>query len=146
MDGKTKAIVAHITLIGWVIALVLNSSEKDELASYYIRQLLGLYIFGLVLSFIPILGWILNIVVFVFWIMSLIGSIQEKRRKPQLSGNIFRNGLRHCETKKDRKFNACLFSKNYLFPVNMLPIFLLFFISEFFNHVEPEFILRFVEP
>lgn len=34
MDGKTKAIVAHITIIGWIIALVINSSEKDEFASY----------------------------------------------------------------------------------------------------------------
>lgn len=42
MDGKTKAIVAHITWIGWIIALILNSSEKDEIASFFIRQLLGL--------------------------------------------------------------------------------------------------------
>jgi hypothetical protein len=29
MDGKTKAIVAHIYWIGWVIALILNSNDKD---------------------------------------------------------------------------------------------------------------------
>jgi hypothetical protein len=34
MDGKTKAIVAHITIIGWIIALVINSNDKDEFASY----------------------------------------------------------------------------------------------------------------
>lgn len=34
MDGKTKAIIAHITIIGWIIAIVLNSSEKDEFASF----------------------------------------------------------------------------------------------------------------
>ncbi|MGC9352511.1 MAG: hypothetical protein ACP5D9_01670, partial [Mariniphaga sp.] len=71
MDGKTKAIVAHITIIGWIIALVLNSNEKDEFASYYIRQLLGIYLLGLVLTFIPIIGWLVSIVVLVFWILSL---------------------------------------------------------------------------
>ncbi len=89
MDGKTKAIVAHITLIGWIIALVLNSNEKDEFASYYIRQLLGLYLLGLVLSFIPVLGWLLNIVVFAFWIMSLIGAVQNEKKETPLVGKYF---------------------------------------------------------
>ena len=91
MDGKTKAIVAHITLIGWIIALVINSNEKDEFASYYIRQLLGLYLVGLVLSFIPILGWLLNIVVFVFWIMSLIGAVQNEKKETPLVGKYFQD-------------------------------------------------------
>jgi len=91
MDGKTKAIVAHITFIGWIIALVLNSSEKDEFASYYIRQLLGLYLLGLVLTFIPFVGWILNIVVFVFWILSLIGSIQGELKETPVVGKYFQD-------------------------------------------------------
>jgi len=59
MDGKTKAIVAHITIIGWIVAIVINSNDKDEFAGYYIRQLL-------VLSIIPVIGWALSIVIFVF--------------------------------------------------------------------------------
>ncbi|HDR52770.1 MAG TPA: hypothetical protein ENN90_14325 [Mariniphaga anaerophila] len=91
MDGKTKAIVAHITFIGWIIALVLNSSEKDEFASFYIRQLLGLYLLNLVLWIIPIVGWILNIVVFVFWILSLIGSIQGEKKETPVVGKYFQD-------------------------------------------------------
>ncbi len=89
MDGKTKAIVAHITLIGWIIALVFNSNEKDEFASYYIRQLLGLYLLNLVLWMIPVIGWLLNIVVFVFWIMSLVGSIQGEKKETPIVGKYF---------------------------------------------------------
>ncbi len=37
MDAKTKAIVAHLTPIGWIIALVINMGQKEEMASYYIR-------------------------------------------------------------------------------------------------------------
>lgn len=89
MDGKTKAIVAHITIIGWIIALVLNSSDKDEFASYYIRQLLGIYLLGLVLSFIPVIGWLASVIVLVFWILSLIGAIQGEKKETPLVGNYF---------------------------------------------------------
>ncbi len=91
MDGKTKAIVAHITWIGWVIALVVNSSDKDELASFYIRQLLGLYLFSIVISFIPIVnifGWIIT---FIFWIISLIGAINGEQKLIPLVGKLFQD-------------------------------------------------------
>lgn len=91
MDGKTKAIVAHITIIGWIIALVINSNEKDEFASYYIRQTLGIYLLGIVLSIIPIInifGWI---VVFVLWLLSLIGAIQNERKETPVVGKYFQD-------------------------------------------------------
>lgn len=89
MDGKTKAIVAHLWLIGWVIALVLNMNDKDELASFYIRQLLGLFLASLVLMFIPVVGWLLNIVIFVFWIISLIGAVNGEKKEIPLLGKYF---------------------------------------------------------
>lgn len=91
MDGKTKAIVAHIFWIGWVIALVVNSSEKDEIASYYIRQLLGLYLFSLVISFIPvvnIIGWIITLV---FWIISLLGAVNGEQKEIPWIGAYFQD-------------------------------------------------------
>jgi uncharacterized membrane protein len=91
MDGKTKAIVAHITIIGWIIALVINSNEKDEFASYYIRQLLGIYLAGLILTLIPVIGWIVSIMVFVFWILSLIGSIQGEKKETPWLGKYFQD-------------------------------------------------------
>ena len=91
MDGKTKAIVAHITWIGWLIALVINSSEKDELASFYIRQMLGLWLFSLVISFIPVInvvGWIITLV---FWIISLIGAINGEMKEIPWVGKLFQD-------------------------------------------------------
>ena len=89
MDGKAKAIVAHIYWIGWVIALVMNSNDKDELASFYIRQLLGLFLFSIVIAIIPvvnILGWILTLV---FWIISLIGAIKGEKKEVPWVGKYF---------------------------------------------------------
>ena len=39
MNSKAKAILAHITIIGWIIALILNMKDKDEFTSFYVRQL-----------------------------------------------------------------------------------------------------------
>ncbi|MGM0649740.1 MAG: DUF4870 domain-containing protein [Bacteroidota bacterium] len=89
MDGKTTAIIAHITLIGWIIAIVINSNEKNEFASYYIRQLLGLFLAALVLGWIPIIGWLLSIGIFVFWLISLIGAVQGEKKEVPLVGHYF---------------------------------------------------------
>lgn len=90
MDGKTKAIVAHITLIGWIIALVLNSQEKDEYASFYIRQMLGLIILNLV-WIIPILGWIVGLAVLVLWVMSIIGAASGEQKLLPVVGQYFQD-------------------------------------------------------
>jgi len=98
MDAKTKAIVAHLTPIGWIIALVINMGQKEEMASYYIRQTLGLYLasFALgILNSIPVLGWIIwavgGIIVFVFWLMSLIWSISGEIKPVPWVGQLFQD-------------------------------------------------------
>lgn len=91
-DGKNIAIIAHITLIGWIIALIMNSGDKKtEFGSFYIRQVLGLGLLGIVFSFIPIIGWILNIVLFVFWIMSLVGALGGKETPTPALGDYFQD-------------------------------------------------------
>ena len=91
-DGKNVAIIAHMTLIGWIIALVMNSSNKSDFGSFYIRQMLGLLLLG-VLSFIPIpfLGVIIWILVVVLWIMSLIGAMGGTKKPVFLLGEQFQS-------------------------------------------------------
>lgn len=91
MDGKTKAIVAHITWVGWLIALIVNSSQKDEITSFYIRQLLGLYLFGLVITFVPVINIIGWIIVLIFWIMSLISAINGEMKELPVVGKYFQD-------------------------------------------------------
>ena len=92
MDAKTKAIVAHITLIGWIIALVVNQNEnKEEFTSFYIRQMLGLILLSIVLSFIPfvnLFGWI---IAFVLWLLSLIGAASGETKLTPIVGEYFQD-------------------------------------------------------
>jgi len=94
MDDKTKSIVAHITLIGWVIALVMNQSDKGENTSFYLRQNLGLYIIAIVGSVlgmftISIIGTIISIAVLVLWVLSLLGALSGEKKTTPVVGDMF---------------------------------------------------------
>jgi hypothetical protein len=102
MDAKLKAIVSHITPIGWIIALVINSGNKEEYASYYIRQNLGLILVGIALGIvgvIPVLGWIIDIVgsviLFIFWLMSLIWSVSGEMKPVPWLGTAFQTWFKN---------------------------------------------------
>jgi hypothetical protein len=90
-SGKTVAIIAHLTFIGWIIAIIMNSSNKTEIGSFYIRQTLGIFLLLIVTSFIPLInlvGWLLGVVL---WIVSLIGSINGNQKPVFLVGEYFQN-------------------------------------------------------
>ncbi len=94
-DGKTTAIISYLWIIGLVIAFVMNSSKKDEFASYHIRNMIGLCAFGLGNS---ILGWVgapgfliwgIQIILFVLWILGFIGAIQGEKKEIPIVGAYF---------------------------------------------------------
>jgi len=88
-EDRTVAILAYITLIGFIIAIVMHSGKKTTLGAFHLRQILGLFITGLVLwlpgiiiSLIPFVNFIMlllwpaiGITLFVFWIMGLISAV-----------------------------------------------------------------------
>lgn len=90
-DGKNVAIIAHITLIGWIIAIVMNSSNKNEFSSFYIRQVLGIFLLLLVSSFIPFVNLVAWLVALIMWIMSLIGAIGGEKKEVFLLGSQFQS-------------------------------------------------------
>lgn len=94
--GKTRAIIAHITLIGWIIALVQNNGDdKNEFASFYIRQMLGLiciaFAGSILSSIIPIVGMIVHILAIVIWILSLIGALNGEKKPTPIIGDMFQD-------------------------------------------------------
>jgi len=108
---KTVGIVAYMTLIGWIIALVMNGDKKGEEKSFnafHIRQMLGLIIFsfggsivfmilGFILIWIPGLGALLLLLLqlglfgglLALWIMGVIAASNgEKKPVPVIGGVI----------------------------------------------------------
>ncbi|WP_179349334.1 YtxH domain-containing protein [Winogradskyella pacifica] len=88
-DGKNVAIIAHITFIGWIIAIVMNSSNKTEFGSFYIRQMLGLVLIAVVSSWIPIINLIMWLVLLIAWIMSIIAALGGEMKPTFLFGKQF---------------------------------------------------------
>lgn len=73
MTNKTLAIVAYITIIGWLIAYFQykNNADKNPLVRYHLGQALGIIIFGVVLAIA--IGIISSIIPSLSSILSLAG-------------------------------------------------------------------------
>jgi uncharacterized membrane protein len=101
-EGKTRGLIAHMTFIGWIIAIVQNN-PKNDFASFYIRQMLGLIIMAagiqilsMMFMFIPVLGLVLywifllaSLGVVALWVMSLIGAVNGKKELTPIVGEYF---------------------------------------------------------
>ncbi len=100
-QDKTIAIVAYLTIIGLVVALVLNNEKKDLFAKYHIRQSLGLVLTSIALSLInviPVLGWIVSMVgafVLLFmWIMGLLNAVNGREKPVPILGEKYEEWLK----------------------------------------------------
>lgn len=84
MDAKTTSIIAYVTWIGLIIALVAGDREG---AKFHLNQALVISLFGL-LTWIPFIGWIWGVFIFVCWIIGLIAAINQEEKEVPLIGKI----------------------------------------------------------
>src|SRR5690606_42021255 len=81
-NGKTVAIIAYITLIGWIIALIMNNGNKTALGTYHVRQSLGIICVGVILNIlasildISIISCIVWSGVLVLWVLGIMSAVQ----------------------------------------------------------------------
>lgn len=84
MDAKVTSVVAYLTWIGLLIAILAGDKEG---AKFHINQALVIFLFAL-LSLIPCVGWIWGIFVLICWIMGLIAAINQEEKQVPLIGGI----------------------------------------------------------
>lgn len=100
-EGKTMAIISYITIIGTLIAFILNQNKHNYFASFHIRQALGIFLAGMLVNFINryadigLLNVLLNASLFVLWIIGLIGAIQGEEKRIPLLGDQFQEWFRN---------------------------------------------------
>lgn len=95
-DGKTIAIISYITLIGLLIAYLMNNDKKNEFAKFHIGQavrvaILGVanYILGFFLPFsLGILSTIIGLGVLALAIMGIINAVNLQEKKLPIIGTI----------------------------------------------------------
>lgn len=93
--GKTKAIIAYITMLGWVIALFMNRDPKSEFSAFHIRQALGLHLLYLFLAAIAtgFNSWAATIgfyvFIFILFIFGLSQAVMGKKTSIPFIGAYF---------------------------------------------------------
>jgi uncharacterized membrane protein len=103
-EDKTVAIVAYLTLIGFIAAVIIHSNKKTKLGAYHLRQVLGFFLAGIalvigaiILAFIPFLGILCDIVLYLFmfvcWVLGLIAAINGKMTPMPVIGPIIQKML-----------------------------------------------------
>ncbi|OGS70191.1 MAG: hypothetical protein A3F91_01805 [Flavobacteria bacterium RIFCSPLOWO2_12_FULL_35_11] len=94
-DGKTVAIISYITWIGTLIAFIMNNEKHNSFAAFHIRQMIGLSLFSIIISFIAryvgFVAGIFGIGLFVLWIIGFIGAINGEEKKVPLVGDLFQD-------------------------------------------------------
>lgn len=110
---KLLAIIAYITIIGWVISFLVYKSDKGNgeaypLYRFHLKQSLGLMIlFFLVpavqwfFSFIPFMLWLMNLVtpllylgIFILWLLGLINAINGETKEVPILGQYLQHLFR----------------------------------------------------
>jgi uncharacterized membrane protein len=84
MDKRTTDIVAYLTWIGLVIALVFGDRENCK---FHLNQALVIWLAGL-LGLIPCIGWLWGIFCFVCAVMGLISAVNGEEKEVPLLGSI----------------------------------------------------------
>lgn len=98
-SAKNIAIIAHLSIFGWVFALIKHREKPDPFTAFYIRQALGINLLGLASMFInKFLGGfgtpsssIIAMAGFVFWIISMVGAASEKESLIPILGDYFQD-------------------------------------------------------
>lgn len=96
-EGKNTAITAYILVVGALIAMSMNSENKNPFASFHIRQALGLSILFVAIGYSLSGIWAVEFV-FPFWIFiavlwgyGLYTAISGQTQPMPLVGKLFQN-------------------------------------------------------
>ncbi|MCR5526434.1 MAG: zinc ribbon-containing protein [Lachnospiraceae bacterium] len=89
VSDKTLGIIAYITLIGFILALVLsNGRERSEFLKLQLSQALIITLCHIGGIMVPLVGWVLLIVVFFAWASALIFACQGKTKPLPVIGEF----------------------------------------------------------
>jgi hypothetical protein len=85
LPGRTKAILAYATFVGFLIAASMNANEKEEFATWHLKNMFGIIIIWIIslvtqLNIHLISGDILQIISILCLIYSLVMVIQNKKQ------------------------------------------------------------------
>ncbi|MEM1324742.1 MAG: hypothetical protein AAGI23_02250 [Bacteroidota bacterium] len=100
VTSRNISIVAYITVIGFVIAMLLNGKERTPLANFHIRQALGVHLvaaagrFLVWITGIKFLGLLLSIAAVLLLILGIFDAVRERSEPLPFVGEYFQKWFR----------------------------------------------------
>ncbi len=100
-DGKTYAFISYLTIIGTVLAFVLNNNKKITFASFHIRQNIGLNLLYFINHWIikVYFGWfafkVIAVLLFVLWVIGFMGMLKDEEKSVPVIGDHFQDWFKN---------------------------------------------------
>ena len=97
-QGKTVAIVAYLTIIGLIAALVMNNNQPSYLGRFHIRQSIGITVLGIaigLLTYIPGVGGIISmvggIILLLALVLGILSAVKAEEKGLPVVGGFFQS-------------------------------------------------------
>jgi len=104
-EDKTVAILAYLTLIGFIVAIVMHGQKKTALGTFHLRQMLGIILTGFIggicvwLTIFILIGIVLTplfyIMMLVIWIMGLIAAVNGELKPAPILGKKYQEWFKN---------------------------------------------------
>ena len=96
-QGKQTAIVSYLTIIGTIIAIFMNSENKNAFASFHIRQALGIFLTFFLLGY-PVGyfdSWMVSAsfwtFIFILWLFGFMNALNGEQKPVPFLGELYQN-------------------------------------------------------
>lgn len=100
-EHKVNAMISHFTIIGTIVALMMNAEKKNEFVSFYTRQTLGIFLcFHLGSYFIGYFdSWLVSTANYIFfatlWLISFFGVMSNEMKLVPVLGEHFQKWFKN---------------------------------------------------
>ena len=100
-EHKVNAMISHFTIIGTIVALMMNTEKKNEFVSFYTRQTLGLFwcfhLGGYFIGYFD--SWIASTAYWAFfailWFISFAGLMNNEMKLVPVLGEQFQKWFKN---------------------------------------------------
>ncbi len=96
LSPKTKGIIAYLTFVGFLIAYFINKENKNEYATWHIKNMFGLLIGLFISTFVQneVIGFYVYWTVACMWLYCLIMAIMGKKQGIPFLSDKFQDWFR----------------------------------------------------
>ena len=91
--NRALAVLSYMTIIGWLIALVLYGKDRSVYVRFHLRQSLGLFVSAMLLTFVPLIGWLIVVLLIIAWFYGVYSAITGHKFSIPMIGDFYQSHL-----------------------------------------------------